>query len=300
MAQPAVGPIVFRMIGYILYKLGGFLAHHLPQRLSECITDVLATTQYHLRRGSRRVVSENLHIIMGETAGEDEIHHAVRQVFANFAKSILCLLRLPYLPPEELTRRCDHRGIEEVTSRLRRKGGFVLVGPHVGPWELGGACLSALGNRIHTVALEHPSAKVTEFFNERRRTMGIQCYPMGNSFVALRQALQNGDCVALLIDRRYRKGGTTHRLFDRDVSLPVGYARLAVQCRAPVLMVICVFAGGRGFKFVYSGPYYPDSTIDVESAVDRLHEHCRKDMERFIRAYPDQWFNFEPLGGEKR
>ncbi len=287
------------MINYLSYKLGGFLAHHLPVRLSESITS-FGARQYHRYGPSRRVVPANLRIVMGRDAGEEEIYAATKRVFANFAQSIYCLLRLPYITREEIDRRCDYDGIEKVTSRLRESGGFIIAGPHVGPWELGGACLSGLGNRIHTVALEHPSAKVTEFFDERRRTVGIQCYPIGKSFLPLRNALERGDCVALLVDRAYGKSKRPYRLFGRKINLSTGYATLAVRCGVPILITLCVFAPDNRFKFVFAGPHYPDPALDEEAAVERLHAQCLRDMERFIRAYVDQWFNFERLDGGQR
>ncbi|UCG52983.1 MAG: lysophospholipid acyltransferase family protein [Candidatus Latescibacterota bacterium] len=285
------------MLGVLFYKLGAFFSHRLPNRLSEAITETLAQIQYYIRFGSRRNALENLRIVMGPKTNELEIQRRGKNLFSNFGRSIYCFLRVPYLPPGELRRRCDFRGIDDVARRLLADGGFILAGPHVGPWEIAGACLCDIGIPIHTVTLPHPSRRVTEFFDDRRRLMGIQCYPIGGSFLSLRRALQDGKCVALLIDREYGRVRGMQKMFGCDVALPRGHAALAVRCEVPILTAALVFDDGCGFKFVYGEPHYPDGSLDERMAIEKLQRECQADMERFIGEYPDQWFNFEPLRG---
>lgn len=286
------------MVSFLSYRTGAVLARCLPPHISESMTGAIARSQYYLRVGSRRTVLNNLRAVMGREAGEKEIHAAAKNLFSNFGKSIYCFFRLPSTSLEELRARCDYGGIDMVVEGLRRNGGFIIAGPHVGPWEVGGACLSALGVRIHTVALDHPSARVTGFFEERRRMAGIVSYPIGRSFSPLCDALEQGACVALLIDRTYGRSPQSFPMFGRSILLPTGHAALAVRCRVPILTAVCVFAPRSTFKFVFNGPYYPDTSLDEKAAVEDLHRRCRTDMEQFIRTHVDQWFNFQSLEGE--
>jgi lauroyl/myristoyl acyltransferase len=201
--------------------------------------------------------------------------------------------------PDEWTARCDYGGIDTVTADLRVRGGFIIAGPHVGPWELAGVCLTALGLKVHTVAFDHPSSRVTEFFDRRRSRAGIVCHPVGNSLPALAAALERGECVALLIDRAYGKSRRSFTMFGRNVGLPSGHVALAVRCRVPVLTAVCVFRDDGGLRFVYRGPHYPDLAQGEEAAFEGLHRRCRVDMEEFIGACPDQWFHFAEFGVEE-
>jgi lauroyl/myristoyl acyltransferase len=139
---------------------------------------------------------------------------------------------------------------------------------------------------------------VTRFFEDRRRSVGILCHPPGGAFSVLLSAVESGSCVALLIDRPGGRGGRASALFGRRVILPTGHAVLAARCRVPVLTAACVFAPGDRFKFLFGGPHYPDATLDEEACAADLHGRCRDDMERFIRAHPDQWFNFKRFGDD--
>ena len=287
------------MISFLFYKLGASLAGRLPVEFSEQITAALSRSQYVMRPRSRRNVLRNTSLAMAGAA-EEEIRRTARDVFRNFGKSIYSFLRLPYMSSDELRACCDYSGIDAVTTDLRLRGGFVVAGPHVGPWEMAGACLNALGLKIHTVAFDHPSRRVTEFFDQRRSMTGIVCHPVGNSFPALCEVLERGECVALLIDRTYGKTRRSFTMFGRGVGLPSGHAALAVRCRVPILTAACVLREDGGFKFVFRGPHYPDLARGEAGAFEDLHRRCRADMEEFIRDYPDQWFHFAEFGGDEK
>jgi KDO2-lipid IV(A) lauroyltransferase len=288
------------MIGAFFYKLAAFLSRLLPQRLSESITAMLARGHFYINSRSRENVGDNLRAVLGPGADEAEVRARTKEVFANFASSIYCFVRLPYLGSEQLRERCDFNGIDRVAKELIAKGGFILAGPHVGPWEIAGRCLSDLGIPIHTVTLDHPTESVTEFFDERRRAMGMVCYPISGSYKPLQEALKAGKCVALLIDRSYGRTRRREPLFGLDVPLPSGHSALAVRCGVPILTAVIVFDHNCRFRFVYNGPHYPDKTLDERSAMEQLQQRCRLDMEAYIRAFPEQWFNFESLKRESK
>jgi len=285
------------MIALLSYKLGASLAGFLPEGIARPATSFLSWSQYHARAGSRGNVIRNIRLVTG-LGDASETRRLARGVFSNFGKSIHSFLRLPYGDPETLKSICDYAGIDRLAAELRQRGGFVIAGPHVGPWEMGGACLSALGLKVHTVALDHPSRGVTEFFDKRRRQAGIVCHPVGKSFPVLSEALERGECVALLVDRAFGKPRRAYTMFGRDVSLPTGHAALAVRCRVPVVSAVCVFDAGGGLRFVHRGPHYPDLARGEEAAFEDLHRLCRLDMEEFIREFPDQWFHFAEFGGK--
>ncbi len=199
------------------------------------------------------------------------------------------------MDPGDLTECCDIDAARETLRQLDAGGGFVLAGPHVGPWEIGGACLSSMGLGIHSVASEHPSKNVTRFFEDRRKKMGIQCHPRGKSYGALAQALKTGDCAALLIDRDFGRERKKYSLFGRPFGLPSGHAALAVRCRVPIVTAVCVFAGDGKLKLELRGPYHPNMSLGENAAMEDLMNRCRLDIEWFVRKYPDQWFNFEPI-----
>ena len=196
----------------------------------------------------------------------------------------------------ELSARCDYSGLDKIVRDAEDDRGFIYVGPHLGAWEIGAACLARLRGQLLTVTLPHPSKSVTRFFDERREMMGVQCASLSESAHALREALREGKSIALLIDRAYGSHADDFRWFGRDVELPLGHVALAVRYRVPIVTTVCTFDDKGDFKFVFGGPHYPRPDLSSSEAMLDLQEKCIADMTSFIREFPDQWFHFHPLG----
>jgi KDO2-lipid IV(A) lauroyltransferase len=249
--------------------------------------------QHFCRFRNRKIVLRNFQIALGDGRDEGELRQMVKNNFSNFARAIFSFLRMPHVGAERLSAMCNYDGFDDVVREVKRGGGFIVAGPHLGAWEVGGACISALGVRVHTVAFPHPSIRTTHFFDTQRMRVGLHSYPIGRSYAMLVKALRAGEAVALLIDRAYGPGHTTNEWFGTEVELPIGHIALAARCEVPIVTAACVLDGS-GYRFVYGGPYYP-GTGD-EEALKKLQNNCLRDMERFIRDNPEQWFNYHPLG----
>ncbi len=282
------------MLQVIPYHLGAFFCRFTPDWFCRAITWTLAEVSWWTRVRTRRVLDENFRIIHPEwTAAERR--RAARRTIHNFARSILIFLQLPFFEPDELFARCDVARLREEVDRLGPRRPFIVASAHVGPWELGGYCLARLGHTVHTVALDHPTRQVTDFYSARRHYLGIHAHPMGDSFPVLREALDHGDSVALLIDRAYGKAKKRFALFGVESEFPLGHLVLSARCRAPVITGALVFDGKKRFRYVHGGTHLPGDDEDEFERLERLQDACLRDLEGIIRAYSDQWFHFLPL-----
>lgn len=283
------------MLGVLFYHLGAFFSRILPRPAPQVIAWIIGEANWRLRPYARRVVTENLMVIHEGEMEYQTIRKRARRVVMNFAKGIQIFLELPFFSQEELDRRGDFTEFEKVAAELEPGKPFILASAHVGPWELGGYYLKRLGYRVHTVALEHPSPHVTQWYSERRALVGVQAHPLHNSFHALKAALDAGDCVALLIDRAYGKAKKRFSLFGVESEFPLGHLVLAMRCQVPVITGAIVFDGPEGFRYVHGGIHHPHGGEDDVGELEALQEKCLRDLERIIHDYSDQWFNFQPL-----
>lgn len=282
------------MLQAIPYHLGAFFARFAPPWVCQAITWSLAEANWWLRAGTRRMVAENLGIIHPEWSPRERRRAAYRVVH-NFARSILLFLQMPFLDPDELFARCDMSRLRAEIDRLGPGRAFIIASAHIGPWELGGYCLTHMGYRVHTVALDHPSASVTKFFSDRRAYLGLRAHPITGSFAALKEAVDRGECVALLIDRSHGKARKRFALFGVEAEFPLGHLVLSARARVPVITGALVFDGKDRFRYVHGGSYLPDENLDEFEKLESLQDQCLRDLEKIIRAHSDQWFHFQPL-----
>jgi lauroyl/myristoyl acyltransferase len=282
------------MIQVIPYHLGAFFARILPDWLCRAITWTLAEANWWLRPRTRRLLDENLRIIHPDWT-DKERRRAARRTIHNFARGILLFLRLPFLEPDALFARCDVTALRAEIEALGGRRPFIVASAHVGPWELGGYCLARMGHAIHTVALDHPTRQVTEFYSARREYLGIHAHPLGESFSVLKDAMDRGESVALLVDRAYGKAKKRFTIFGVESEFPLGHLVLSARCNAPVLTGALVFDGPDRFKYVHGGTHILAEPMDEFERLERLQESCLRDLEGIIRDYTDQWFHFIPL-----
>jgi len=286
------------MLQALPYHLGAFFARFAPDRVCRGITWSLGELNWRLRPGTRRLVAANLRIIHPEWS-DRERRRSARRVVHNFARSILLFLQMPFLDPEDLFARCDLSQLRAEIDRLGPGRAFIIATAHIGPWELGGYCLARLGHQVHTVALDHPSASVTRFFSDRRAYLGIHAHPLHGSFPRLKEAVDRGECVALLVDRAYGKTRKRGLIFGVETELPLTHLVLSARARVPVMTGALVFDGKDRFRYVHGGTYLPDERLDDFERLTRLQERCLRDLERIIHSYSEQWFHFRPLAAPK-
>lgn len=287
------------MLGVILYHLGSYFSRILPGGLPRAIARVIGEVSWVCRVTTRRVIRHNLRLIHGADIPRAELRRLTHSTIINFAACIQIFLELPSMRWEDVRTRCD---FDEFFSAVEGiDGPFIVATAHVGPWELGGYCLSRLGYDLHTVALDHPSRYVTRFFSRRRALFGIHAYPLKNSFPRLVEALGRGACVALIVDRAYGNARAPATLFGVTRDFPLGHAILAARCNVPVLTGAIVLAPGGRFRYVHGGIHHPDPSLAEDDRIAAVLQGCLEDLEPIVRAHSDQWFHFRRLrpGGRR-
>ena len=214
-------------------------------------------------------------------------------IFRFFSRTLVDFLQIDSDDPQTLQRLCKIVGLEHIDTALEIGRGAILFAPHQGPWEVAGAFLASKGYRIHTIALEHPSSRVTGFFSRRRSTWGISDYPPGEGVVKLLEALRANEIIVLLIDRKYSTKGIPLTFLGRHVRLPQGHVKLSKRTGAPLIPCCCHYTGDGTIEAVIDEPL-----LGSNGSVQEVAEECLARTETFLRDRPEQWFAFDHLWPE--
>ncbi len=216
-------------------------------------------------------------------------------VFRNFSRAVRDLLRMPHLDPEDLVGRCAIRGVEHLDRALAGGKGAILFAPHLGPWEIAAARFASLGYRISTVALEHPSRRVTLYFSALRAAWGVVDYSSSSCAVNFLQALAGGEPIVLLVDRNFSHRGLRLSFLGEETLVPRGHVVLALRTGAPLLPCCSYYAADGRIEGII-GP--PVETGDPPRSIEAIAASCLDRVEEFVRAHPDQWFAFDHVWEE--
>ncbi len=295
----------------ISWKLIVGVLPRVPAALRPPLHLALTTVCFVAMGRERRAARRNLAQVTG-ARGAANLALAWR-LFHNFSRFMTAYVDLP--PWAGATQGLEDRidggewGIEAVRRLLSRGRGLIVLGMHLGQWDLALIALARAGYRV-TVVMRREEEEASRIADECRRAAGIRIVHAGESpwsFVELRAALGRNEIVAMQGDRDMGGRTMTVPLFGRPVRIPAGPWELASLSGAPILPGALLLRGGGHYEMAWgelieargwSGANAGDrADTPAEGAGDPTP--LARAMESLIRRFPDQWFNFYDVWGRE-
>jgi len=274
------------------YRLGFAAARRVPISVLYRVADVLGMATYLTCRVPVRNLRANLARAFPD-ASDRERSGLARKIFRNYARYLVdygCFRWAPQAGFEAVIHVLE--GGENLRNVFEAGRGVILVTGHIGNWELGGLFFGHRGVRVNVVTLPDGSHQIDAIRNVYRERYSIQTIVLdGSPFASLEMAaaLKRGEMVAMLVDRWGKTDGVASTFFGGLHYLPRGPFVLSRATGAPILPAFVVrdAASYRGIvepPFVVRGEDFGPHAMQVSQAIERL-----------IRRYPEQWYNFLPL-----
>ncbi len=195
---------------------------------------------------------------------------------------------------------CRFEGEERFRECLAQGRGILLLGAHVGNWEVGGHLLGRLGKPVNLVVLEKERERIRQLFDRaledrQFRLLTTDEHPLRS--IPIVSALRRGEIVALHGDRSLGTGDVRLPFLGGHARFPVGAYWLAAASGAPIFQVFVMRERLGAYRFLT----YPAQFIDKQTLrqqPDALNEFARVYVERLteaVRQYPFQWYNIYPF-----
>src|SRR5689334_11907942 len=86
-------------------------------------------------RGHLRRATDNMHQVLGPHARPGDAKRLTRAAFANYARYMVDLVRLPHVKPRELIESIRIEGWEHVEAAYTVGTGVVFATGHIGNWD---------------------------------------------------------------------------------------------------------------------------------------------------------------------
>ena len=273
------------------YKIGYSLGKWLPRGVLFRIADFLADATHWRNAEPARNLQANLRSAFPQCSTR-EVEELSKRIFRNFARNLVDYGRFHTITDEALDRllpSVQHLHFLEESSAKGK--GVILVTGHIGNWELGALFFGRHGYEINVVTIPEGSARIDSIRGAYRTRQNIRTIVVdGSPFSSLEivAALRRGEIVAMLVDRWEGTDGVPAKLFGADHRFPRGPFVLSRATGAPILPAYIV-RDGSTYRGVVDPPFFMEEPED-EPGARRVSES----LERMIRAYPDQWYNFAP------
>ena len=240
-------------------------------------------------------VAKNLAVAMPhlDEATREGILRGAIDHFAQFPADLLLCLSQRWRPVRQRFKTLCEPPAHDQLARLRTSGAIV-VGAHLGNWEVGAAALRHWG--VPLVAVAHSSRSLHRRWALRRMrsALGVESLYAEHHAKEMSDALRNKKCLGLLIDLKRLAYRTPVHFFGQPVFAPAGPAVLSLRTGAPVFLGACLRQEkGPRFRFELQELTFDSSKNgrrkeDIQSRTQTMFDA----LESLIRRYPSQWVWF--------
>jgi predicted RND superfamily exporter protein/lauroyl/myristoyl acyltransferase len=290
--RPAA-PSQFYQAGF--WRLGLLVARTLPGWFCSGLAAAAAAVYWRLAPHRRETVIENLApIFPGDPAAAVR---TARYLFTEFALKLVDLWRYESgITAAEWY--VDWRGWEIFNTAQARGRGVLLVTPHLGNWELGGAFMAQHGCKLLVLTQDEPDPRLTAMRQASRARWGVETLVVGKdafAIVEIIKRLQAGATVALLVDRPPAPTAAIVQLFGRDFAASIAAAELARASGCAIIPTLIVREPGGYRAQILPEITYARAAIGNREERLKLTQEILRAFEPVIRQYAAQWYHFVPI-----
>lgn len=177
-----------------------------------------------------------------------------------------------------------------VEERLARGKGLIVVTGHLGNWELGGAYVAARGLPIEAIARHMANPLFDRYLTETRERIGMEIVHDEDAVRRVPRALRAGEIVAMVMDQgAVGLASTWVPFFGRMAKTPRGPAVFALRLGTPMVFGVAVRQPSGRYRLSFE-PIDTERRADLDTDVDRIVTEYTRVLERWVRAYPEQYF----------
>jgi KDO2-lipid IV(A) lauroyltransferase len=245
-----------------------------------------------------RQLRANLRVATGGGLTEAELADLTRAALTSYGRYWQEAFRLPTLGSARILRDTTVPGIEHL-ERARADGRPVILAlPHSGNWDAAGVWfIDWLGGPFMTVAERLRPESLYRRFLEYRESLGMRVVPLTGGprpgSAMLREWLDGGRSVCLLMDRDLGSSGVPVSFFGRPTTMPPGPALLAAQTGASLHPVVCQFTDDGGWRLVVR----PEVALDGNGRLrDRVAAATQAVADAFTAGIAERPVDWHMLG----
>jgi predicted LPLAT superfamily acyltransferase len=260
------------------------------RRMARAFVYVLALYYMAFAAHGRRASREWLSFALGRPV-------TLREIYRHLSTFALVTLDRVFLLQgrRELFALTAH-GTENLDALTEARKGALLLGAHIGSFEVMRARAQGRGHDIHVLAYFENAKKITSVLAALAPEMHERVILLGsmNALIRAKEVVERGAIVAMLGDRTGLNSKTTQVTFmGKSAPLPTGPFLLASSLGCPVLLVFGIYRGGNRYD-LYCEQFAERIVLPRGAREQALHDYVQayaSRLEHFARAHPFNWFN---------
>lgn len=183
-------------------------------------------------------------------------------------------------------------GAENLKELVSRNKGGILLGAHLGNWEIAGHYLLNYNNKINIVMYDGEDQRIKEYLESVTGGRKYNVITIKNDLshiYAISEALERNEIICMHADR-FVKGTRTSpvNFFGEEAPFPQGPFQLIKTFKASYTFVYGIKKSTTHYNFFAR----PVRQVQAGATVQSLMEDYVHDLEGMVKQYPTQWFNY--------
>ena len=179
---------------------------------------------------------------------------------------------------------------------LNQQQGVIMIGAHVGNWEIGASFFKDYGKKMNIVMFDAEYQKIKKILEENTDTKNYKVIPVNEgdltALFKIKDALDRQEHVCFQGDR-YVKGSPTLQapFMGENARFPAGPYTLASRLGVPLILYFATREKGMRYVFHFriADPVKRNKGIKPE---EELLRQYLSSLEAIVKKYPEQWFNY--------
>lgn len=265
------------------------LLRALPHGRSRAFGAALGGALFRLDRRHRAVVRRNLRLAFPTLSASEQEALALgtfRHAGAAFADAI----SIQRFDRSELCRRVDSGGWENLRRAETAGRGVLVMGAHLGNWEVVALTLGAQHGPLQAVGRPADNPWFDREMQRLRSRFGNVSLAKHGSVRRMLRVLREGGRVGMLIDQRVKPHeGIAVPFFGTPCWTSPLLARLALRTGAPIVPAFGDHLPGGRYAVRFLAPILPEGE-ESDDAVSALTVRCLDVVAAAIRQRPESWF----------
>lgn len=244
--------------------------------------------------GLSRTGFRNLEIAFPDK-GDAERQTILRGTMENLGRVLGELSQIHKYTRERLAELIDFELDDESKELYRRQKaegrGVLITTGHLGNWEMLVLGFAALYEPISYLARPLDNPKIDDMLNTLRTKFGNDPINKTNSAMLAIKILRDGGILGILSDvNAHPKEGVFVPFFGVPACTTSGAAMLAIRTNSYIYPTFCVWDKAvKRYKIVHGSLLEPVITHDRKRDIVETTALYTAEIEKIIRAYPDQW-----------
>ena len=269
-------------------RLFSALVRVLPLRVLQRIGNIGGVLIWMLAPSRQRLADRNLRAVFGDRYNARDRRRIRLFVTRGIAKTMVELLKVPHLCPDEIRRISPIAGLQHLRDGVAAGNGGILLTAHYGNWELLNAALLVNGFPVSVVARDAPDDFTASLINAAREKHGGKVIDR-DDVRGMLTVLRRGEVLGILPDQHAKTGGLLGTFLGLPASLAQGPALFAARTGCTVLPTFSCRQPDDTFRCTVFPPLQLQDTGDRDADVAANTQTMQDVIGEQIRTHPEQW-----------